>query len=191
MANLTTAERVQHIKALGDKADVISRLEECLAAASAWFETAVGPILTASYTERLSGGLSPVLKLAHKPCTAVTSLSVNGTTWRVLTSAVVDTGQEVFLPSHGMWLEARGYLWPKGNGNILITYTAGYGATAEVLPDDIQQSVALVTLLLMEESNRLGIGAKTLGPEQINLVIRNAKDYQFITDTINHYGRIY
>jgi hypothetical protein len=187
MANLTTAARVQHIRPLGDNTDVLARLADCLAAASAWFEGATGPILTASYTERLSGGLSTALKLSHKPCTAVASLTVDGTTWHVLTSATADTGQEVFLPSHGMWLETRGYLWPKGSGNILITYTAGYAA----VPEDIQQSVALLTLLLMEESNRLGVGAKTLGAEQINLVVRNAKDYQFITDTINGYGRIY
>jgi len=187
MADLTTAARVQRLRPLGDKTEVLERLADCLAAASAWFEGTTGPILTASYTERLSGGLSSVLKLMHKPCTAVTSLTVNGSTWSVLTSAGTDTGQEVFLPSHGMWLEARGYLWPKGNGNIQITYTAGYAT----IPEDIQQAVALLTLLLMEETNRLGIGGKTLGSEQINLVVRNAKDYQFITDTINGYGRIY
>ena len=187
MANLTTAARVQSLRPLGDKSEVLQRLTECLAAASVWFEGATGPIASASYTERLSGGLSPLLKLTHKPCTAVTSLRVNGSTWNVLTSAATDTGQEAFLPPHGMWLEARGYLWPKGSGNIQITYTAGYAT----IPEDVQQAVAMLTLLLMEETNRLGIGAKTLGSEQINLVVRNTKDYQFITDTINGYGRIY
>lgn len=163
-----------------------ARLTVCLDAASAFIEKAVGrPLASASYTRRLSGDGSPLLLLPHWPITAVTTLEVEGIAWEVLTDSGTDTAQSAYLPTHGLWLEARDDVWPEGSGNIKVVYTAGY----TTIPMDLVQACIMIAFLLFIEEGRIGDGALTLGPQNLQSVVRNPADYELIKNTLFYHGR--
>lgn len=181
---LTTLDNVSTFRQLKNAADETAALS-FLQAASAYVEKAVGRALTLqAYTKTLSGDGAPLLLLPHWPIVSVTSLSVDGDAWDVLASGSEHDGEEAFLPEHGLWLEAVDGAFPRGTANVLIAYTAGY----QVIPEDLQLAVAMLTHLLLVERGRIGDGAKTLGPENIQTIVRNPKDYEFIRRTIRRHA---
>lgn len=175
--------------------------ETVVSAIDAWVKRYVGyEIESASYEERISGRGTPILKPRRWPITAVSSLVVDGVSWAVLEwNGETDSDEEVFLPEHGKWLEARNFgvygggkfattepdgqpRFPRGAGNIWIEYTAGY----VTIPEDLKLvCVQLAVLVLNEQSGLLGHGSKTVGDMSIQQVLRDAKDYQFIIDVLN------
>lgn len=175
-------------------------VETAVSAVDAWVKRYVGyEIESDDYEERLSGRGTPILKPRRWPITAVSSLKVDGVTWAVLAwDDETDADEEVFLPEHGKWLEARNLgvygggkftqqpddqpAFPRGAGNVWIEYTAGYAA----IPEDLKLvCVQLSVLVLHEQSGLLGHGSKTVGDMSIQQVLRDAKDYQFIVDVLN------
>jgi hypothetical protein len=66
-----------------------------------------------------------------------------------------------------------------------VNVTSGYAT----IPDDVQQCVSMLTWLLLEETNRIGITSSTLGQERIGQLARSSKDYDFLQRCINYYGR--
>ena len=171
---LTTAARLGSYRPIPDAAAGV--LIECLKAADAWLKGRIGTAVESdSYTRRLSGEGVAMLRLPDWPLTAVSSLTLDGAALTVLVGSATDTGQDVFADADGLLWMRNDDVFTKGRGNILITYTAGYASTA--IPEDLQQACVVLTWLIAEERTRIGIGGKTLGPEQINLVVRNSKDY--------------
>ena len=55
----------------------------------------------------------------------------------------------------------------------------------------LDMDTAMLAGILIEETNRLGITAKSLGPENVNMIARNVKDYGFLQAVVNHWSRIY
>jgi hypothetical protein len=197
---LTTVARVTTFKTLGTDPVTIARLTGCIAAASAYMERRIGrPLGIATYMHRLSGNGTPALRLPAYPVTAVASVVVCGQPWVVMLDTDAELGQDCILDDAGRMLLARSWPWPRGIGNIQVTYTAGLGtytppsagppivAEASTFPDDIQHATVLVTHLLMIETDRIGEGALTLGPEQVQNLARDPKDYDFIEKTIAYW----
>ncbi len=159
-----------------------------LAAATEYLQTQIGrDIVTTTYTnEMYRGDGTAILRLNNWPIQSVTSLTVGGETWTVLgPTYAADSGQTAFVPSTGSWLEARGTKVFTEGSLVVVSYVAGF----DTVPDDLQMCCCMIARLLLEERNRLGMTAKSLGPEQINMIARNANDYQFIKDTIDYYAR--
>jgi len=158
-----------------------------ITAVDAWLKKEIGYELeSATYTERLSGTGTAILKPKRWPITAVTSLTVDETAWTTLLyTNATDSDEKAFLPAHGRWLEARDTTFPEGVGNIVLVYVAGYAT----VPEDLKMCAVMLTHLILLERNRLGDAAKSMGPsgEQIQSIARNAADYQFVKDTIAHY----
>jgi hypothetical protein len=159
-----------------------------LTAVDAYLKRAVGrAIESAEYTQVLSGSGTPILAVPQWPVTAVSSLVVDEATWAVmLQTATADLGEQCFLPDHGKWLEARGgEVFPLGWGNVRVKYTAGYAT----VPSDLALACVMLTGIVWKERNLLGDGYRTLGDSTVQQVIRNPREYQFITDVIDSYRR--
>lgn len=167
-----------------------SAADALLTVADKWVKTYIGTAIeSASYTERLSGDGTPLLKPRHWPITAVTTLTVDEDSWSTLLSTnATDSDEEVFLPAHGLWLEARyGSVFPSGVGNVVIVYTAGY--TSATMPADLKHATTTLVHLLLSERTKVGQGSRTIGPESINQILRDPNEYGIIKDTLNHYRR--
>lgn len=158
-----------------------------IAAASSYLTQKIGrPAWSATYTERLSGDGGRNLETTYWPITSVASVYIDDTLQTVIDSTdSVDSGEDLYLPPHGLWIEHRDGGFPEGRGNVLITYTAGF----VVIPEALQQAAAMVAALLLAERGLLGLGSKTLGPEQIQAVVRNPKDYQVIQGAVDAFSR--
>jgi hypothetical protein len=162
-----------------------------LASAEAWWRwrtTATWEYDT--YTERLNGNGSRVLRPRHWPIVSITSLEVDGSTWNImLNTTATEAGQEAFFNDQQKpfprSITARGsYYFPKGQANIRLVSVAGF----LVFPEDARTAVLWVAALIFDEPKRIGIGAKTLGPEQVQLMVRNMKGYDIIQDALDHYS---
>ncbi len=189
---LTSTTRVTTLKTVGTDPAVVARLSDCLAAASAYMEKRIGRLLgQATYTKRLDGLGVPVLVLPYWPATAVANLAVNGAAWTVMLDTDADTGQQCTLDGSARMLLARYCPFPRGFGNVQVTWTAGFQVSSDptisYFPDDIQQATAMVTHLLLLENVRIGEGSLTLGPEQVQNIARNPDDYKFIESVISHW----
>jgi hypothetical protein len=194
---LVTAAYVQAWKPLqtDDKA-AKDRLTAMIAAASAWLEASIGrPLSIAQYTELLSGDGTSILRPRYYPILSVSSLKLWSAVLRVMAQTDADTGQEVMISQTGKWLSKRHGVWPTGRGNVSITYRAGIvdptsdATISTTSPPNVQQSVCMVAWLLLDEVSMIGKTQRTIGNEQITLMARNMKDYQFIKDTIDAYAR--
>ncbi|MDD2857786.1 MAG: hypothetical protein PHU75_03840 [Candidatus Nanopelagicales bacterium] len=183
---LTTTARIELFRPIGS---ATAKAAQCQAAAEAWVTGQLGFDPNAlSRTEITTGDGSRVLRVTAWPVTAVTALTVDGAAWSVLAqSGTYDGSQQAIIDRSGKWIEALGlYVFPVGT-IISNTYTAGYAT----IPDDLQQVAVMATWLALEESNRLGMTGKSIGPEQVNSLARNSKDYEFMHDTIQRYRRLW
>ncbi len=189
-ARYTSEAYVKAFKTVGTDPDVLARLTASLLAASAYMEARIGRSLAQqTYTLRLDGTGTPALMLPYWPATNVTNLTVNGAAWTVMLDADADTGQECFLDATGRLLRARSWVFPRGYGNVQLTFTAGFAATSDPtatsnFPEDVQQATAMVTQLMMLENVRIGEGALRLGDMDIQSIARNPDDYKTIEQTI-------
>lgn len=132
-----------------------SLLSPLLEAASAWFCTEVGrAILTASYTETLSGdGSTRAVLTRDWPVTAVASVTIDGAVIPEATTADVDG-----WVLDGEIVRLRGYQFTEGVKNVEITYTAGYATT----PADVRQAVVEMTALKFRERLHVGTSSQTI-----------------------------
>jgi hypothetical protein len=163
--------------------DLTNKLAWALAAASDYMNAEAGRVLVSqSYNEWYTGDGSAVLKLRQWPVTSVSSLTMGGTALTVMADGDVDTGQDVLIANGGKWLQARGFYFYSG-ASISVSYTAGY-ALGSVPPRLVSACVLIAKLLLMERE-KIGTGGKTLGPEQVNLVVRKFSEYPMIEDALN------
>jgi hypothetical protein len=191
MALLATVQLMEAIRPptdgghYADDEKLKARALACLSAATAWFEGEIGqPIALEPATFRLNGTGGAVLSVPRKPVSEITSLVVNNQPWTVIGPEDVDTGQDAMIASNGFYLIARRCWWPRGVGNVQLSASFGYNP----IPNDIQHSVAMFASVLMLEANFLGFGGETIGPEHINMLARNPKDYGFILRTLQFYG---
>ena len=195
MAALTTIARVEIVRPpskggrFADDPILEARATACLNAASSWFTNAVGrDITSAAKNYLLSGRGNKVLSLLGDwPIAAVASAVVENVAWTQLSFGAQYAAQDYIIHPSGRYLLAMARPWPLGVGNIQVVATVGFSP----IPDDVQQCVAMLTWLLLEETNRLGIASSTLGAERIGQLARNSKDYDFMQTTIEYYGRVF
>jgi len=109
-----------------------------------------GALLSAAATEYFDGNGQKLLPLRRRPVTAVASVYVDGTGFYGLGTGSpfgastqwvageqfayrrVDESEE----NGGMLLAING-VWPRGDGNVKVTYTAGFTTT----PDDVELAI--------------------------------------------------
>lgn len=137
------------------------------------------------YTKRVSGSGTGILKLPVWPILSVTSLSADGSAWTCMADADTEAGQHYAIGDNGWYLEARPpYYWPEGVRNIQVTCRAGYEAYDL---QDLRIAGGMIVHLLKNEELRIGDGQVMIGDMNVQAIIRNSKDYQFIEDTFHHF----
>lgn len=134
-----------------------------------------------SYTEQIDGPDSPRLALANGPVTSVASCSIlddqgNPTAVAVTDIRIVSNGLGCVLAWPKGW-------FPRGFGNIVITYTAGFAT----IPADLAQAVCELVGLRFRELDRIGYNSKSLAGETVSF---NVKDMPASTKMIlNQYRK--
>lgn len=93
----------------------------------------------ADYSESYNGSGNARLMLRNQPVTAVSAVSINGT--NIPASGGVNAYGYLF-DTRGLWL--RGMYFPKTIKGISVAYTAGLAATADTMPADLQECVAIM-----------------------------------------------
>lgn len=138
----------------------------------------------ADATERVNGSGTGIQRLKRWPIKTVASLTIDGAEVDVLGPSDDDLGQLVAISDDGRWLEHRTGVFSEGVKNIKVTYNAGWTAS-ELL--DLALAGAMIVHLLISEVSTIGLGATTIGDQQIQTIVRNSKDYQFIQDVVTSY----
>lgn len=136
-----------------------------------------------SYAQWLRGRYSTMLALPAYPVETLT-LEIDGTAIAVLTpsSAKTTSGCVVALdPEWGIVNAISPYELPKGYGQVYGTFTAGWGHTYDY-PADLRQAAVILAIMLENERTRIGVNAKTLGPESISQYLRNSSDYKTLIE---------
>lgn len=110
-------------------------------------------------TERRSGKGGNVLYLKNYPITAVSLLTIDGTTY----TASDGTTTGYLINDDGMSLTLIGACFNVGVKNIVVNYTAGY----TTIPDDVQHSVIEIAAQAYREKDWIGFSAKTLAGESV------------------------
>ena len=185
---LTTLDALQKFQSFSEAAN--TAVTEAAEAAEGWIISQGIPTpQTTARTERYSGG-SAIISPRAKPVATVTSLTVDGASWDVLTDTGTDTGQPAYLQSDGLAIRAR---WPgsfpRGTGNIVLVYSGLLDVAAASMPSDLQWCVHVLTQVCLAERNRAGMTGKSLGPEKISQLARAMTDYPAILAILNKYGR--
>jgi hypothetical protein len=122
-------------------------------------------LLSASYTETRSGNGGSHLALKNFPVTAVSSLTINGVA--ILASPdgvkagyVFDQYQISLIGSYFSWPgNSAGSNFSVGDGNIVVTYTAGYAA----IPPDVSEACKEWCAFRYRQRSWIGQTSKHLG----------------------------
>ena len=106
---------------------------------------------SAEHTDFISGIGNNRLYLFAHPVTAVSSVELNG----------------ISVPSsdytiNDRYLRLKEGVWPVGDENVLVSYTAGWSALN--LPDTIKTVILqIATLMLIEAGENIGVTGKSFG----------------------------
>lgn len=118
------------------------------------------PLDSASYSETYDGEDNTLLALQHWPITAVSSVVVDGLAWIAAVNA-----SDIGYRKSKRFLVAKGQRFPRGFGNVAVSYTAG-GDAAEL--QDAKQAVIELVTFRLGERNHLDQASKILAGETIS-----------------------
>lgn len=136
-------------------------------------------IASASYAETRDGTGRNRLVFADYPVTAVSSVTVDGVPIPASTGVTVPG---YFFDDKSITL--RGYVFTKGQGNVVLSYTAGYAST----PVDLEQACIELIAFRYRERDRIGHSSKSLGGEVVSFTIA---DFPVDVKTIlNNYKKV-
>ncbi len=125
---------------------------------TAWIENYTSrTFLQDTYSERRDAPGGDTLVLRHRPVTAVASV-VLGNPGQAPWTAVPNLDY-YFTESSLVWLRNP----PRGRGQVLVNYTAGY----EVLPWEIRDACVQITAWRYKEGRRVAEKSKLVGNETI------------------------
>jgi uncharacterized phiE125 gp8 family phage protein len=156
LASLADIKSLLSIAHLDDD-DLLTRV---VAAASTYFEQQTGrTILATDYVEIQDGNGGRVIIPSNYPVISVTTVTLNGT------ALALSTGYGVsgyYL--NGNVIRLRDTWVSEGEGNVSISYRAGYVAA----PEDVRQAVLELAALMYRERDRVGQQSKTVGGENVS-----------------------
>ena len=99
------------------------------------------------------------------PITAFSSLNIDG---RNIPASVNGSFGYIFVPN-GRMLILKGCSFSRGDRNVVMSYTAGYGDAGGLAPwpDDLKMALLMYVTTRFKERDRLGVGSKSLAGESI------------------------
>lgn len=203
LTDLTRMEAIKPPKDGGHYADdpqLLARANAWLNGASSLIEKLVGYSFAAALdTVLLNGRGSRMLPVPRPPIISVVSLVVCGVPWSVIEAGNSELSQAAMVePEFRCHLIGRFQPFPKGFGNVALSAYCGYGTVdltatpptvTAVIPEEVQNAVALFAAVGTLEASFAGFGGETLGPEHINNLARNKKDYDSIMDVVKYYSQ--
>ena len=161
MADLTTlANAKAWIPVTGTADDAL--LTRLISAASATAEQYIGRnVISANYTDKRDGNGKAFLYLANAPCTAISTLTVDG----------VPAAPQTIVGGNGYVFDANyitlvGAVFTQGVKNVTVSYTAGYASP----PLDIEQAVIDLVAFKYNARKWIGQSSKVLQGETINFL---------------------
>lgn len=136
-------------------------------------------IASASYTETRDGSGRSRMVFADYPVTAVSAVVIDGRS--------IPASPDVFTPGYyfnEIEVCLRGYVFTKGQGNVSLSYTAGYAET----PPALEQAVIETVSLRYRERDRIGHASKSIQGETVAFTIT---DFPKPAQTIlNNYKKV-
>ena len=187
---LTTIPMVkQHLNIGAGDVSQDSRLELFVNAATARIESITDRVLKQfPIVETQHGGRQNILLLRQYPVTAITELRIDQT--RVFTDpATVIDPLKYAIADDGNSIIYDGY-FPRGLGNIRISYTAGYNSTdyAGQLAELELACIWMVEWFWRHRDRQdMGRGSKSKGDESVNILTEMPP---MISQVIDHFRRI-
>jgi hypothetical protein len=121
-------------------------------------------IASASYTDVIDGIGQSRGQFANYPVTAVASISVQDQTIQPANS----TTSYGYVWSSTQWA-LQSVCVPRGFGNVVVNYTAGFATT----PLDLEQAVIEVLGLRYKERDRIGYVSKSLAGETVTFSLKD------------------
>ena len=124
----------------------------------AWLNRSLGE---ASYTETRDGTGSRTMMFANYPVTSVSSLTVND----VAVPLAINTSATGYR-FDATRLQLNSDVFPRGFGNVTVTYTAGYATT----PPEIDGACADLVAYKYRELERIGHSSKSIQGETVAFI---------------------
>jgi hypothetical protein len=151
LTNLNNVKDWIGLKSNGDDALLTRLITASSAFILSWINRALA---SATYTETRNGTGTKRLTLTNYPVTAVASVSVGG---------VAVPSYNFVFDQYG--IELAGGTFPRGTGNVVVQYTAGYTE----MPSDIEQAcIELVHLRFQRRLRAADVTSKTQQGEAIS-----------------------
>lgn len=173
---VSDAKRFIDIRAKTTTDDAL--IQSLVTAASTAFRTLLSrDILSASYSERRDGTGTGTLVLKNFPVTAVQSVTVGPVLAPLPLTLSVDY---IWTPTS---IKSLWGAFPRGVGNIVVDYTAGY----TTVPYDIAEKCAKTVALRYKQLERLGQTSKSIGGETVQFDVSSMpKD---VVELLQNYQR--
>jgi hypothetical protein len=170
LTNLNNAKDWMGLTASGDDALLTRLITAVSVGIQSWLNRTLA---SASYTETRNGTGTKRLVLSNYPVSAVASVTVDG---------VAVPSYNFVFDQYG--IELAGDVFPRGTGNVVVAYTAGY---TEV-PADIEQ--ACIELVQLKYKRRLNpdVDSKTQGGETITFA--SSEMPKSVKDALAQYKRV-
>lgn len=132
-----------------------------------------------SYTEVRDGTGNQTLMFANYPVTAVSSLTVNDIAVPLATNTT-DTGYR--FDTTRLLLNTD--VFPRGFGNVTVTYTAGYAST----PAEIDGACADLVAFKYRELERIGHSSKSIQGETVAFIVADMP--AAVKTILNNYRKV-
>ena len=156
------------------------QLQRLVTAVSMWMQSWMSrTIRSQAYAETRDGNGGNRLILSNEPVTAVASVVVDG---KIIPPSPF-FGQSGFIFT-GTAIVLTGYLFNRGDANVVINYTGGFTTT----PPDLEQACLDLAALRWKERDRIGHVSKSIAGETVTFVVKDMSD--FVKTTLEKYDSV-
>ena len=152
MAIVTVTEFNTYSGNFETDSDIVSMKEDILGSAQEIVKNHLGyNPESGNHTDYISAIGNNRLYLMAQPITAVSSVELDG---------VPVTSDEYTITDK--YLRLKSGVWPEGDENVKVTYTAGWSALT--IPDTIKMVILQIATLMLEEAGEnIGVTGKSFG----------------------------
>lgn len=116
---------------------------------------------TASYTDFIDGNASNRIQVEQAPIVSVTSIH-DALDLVFDSSSLISSAYYTVNAKKGWITLRRGYAFQRGDGNIRVVYTAGYGSTEAALPADLRLATAKWVAIAWKNWETPTLGLKSI-----------------------------